>query len=332
MKQISVLLCDSDEAYLQSVSRFLAQAGFAVTMYSDTGKFSEDRGRYDTALLSPEFLAEKDTGCLADRVICLLDEREGGPAGYDSLYKFQNMDAFLARIQGRPKTDAGMPGLHFVCSPIHHELRLPFALALARIYAETGRTLFIDLSEASILTELMQLSMDEENLPYEKGGPDLIDLIYSLESREVFDRESQESGLPEEFVLLYDGFYYLPPAADARALSDVTKAQWDHLMKTVLASAFTSVVILSDRLPVHLAEWCGENSEIILLSKRGDFYRKSEQKYEDYFEERLPDVKRREVDLPMSAAGLSDGSWYLPSLLEGNLGNFVRECVGAAGN
>ena len=332
MKQKSLLLCDNDAYYLRSASRYFAQEGYVVTVYSDVADFAADHRRYDAALLSPEFMAAADENRREGRIICLLDERDNSPEGCESLYKFQNMDVFLARLQGRETVAGDMPDLHFVCSPIHHELRLPFALALARIYAESGRTLFIDLSEASILTELMHQSMDEENMPYEAGGPDLIDLIYSLESREVFDQNNVNAGLPEEFVLLYDGFYYLPPAADARALSDVTKDQWDHLMRTVLASAFTSVVILSDRLPIHLAEWCGENSEIILLSKRGDFYRKSEQKYEDFFAERLPDVRRREVDLPMSAAGLSDGSWYLPSLLEGNLGNFVRECVGTAGN
>jgi hypothetical protein len=33
----------------------------------------------------------------------------------------------------------------------------------------------------------------------------------------------------------------------------------------------------------------------------------------------------------MSAANLSDGTWYLESLLEGNLGKFVREKVANAG-
>ena len=332
MKQQSVLLCDTDAAYLQSASRYLALQGYGVTTYSETAIYADDFCHYDVAVMTPEFLEAGDPYRHGGRLLCLLSERGGGPEGIESIYKFQDMDAFTARIEGRRSDEEGIPDLHFVCSPIYHELRLPFALALARIYAESGRTLFIDLSEASILTELMQQTLDEENIPYELGGPDLIDLIYSLESREVFDREEAEQSLPEEFVMLYDGFYYLPPAADAKALSDVTKAQWSHLMKAVLSSAFSTVVILSDRLPIHLAEWCGENSEVILLSKRGDYYRKSEKKFEDYFEERLPSVKRRDIDLPMSAAGLSDGTWYLPSLLEGNLGNFVRECVGSTAN
>ena len=328
MKKRSLLLCDSDPAYVRALSQYLASAGYAVTTYTGIDPFAEDRKPYDLTLLSPDFIECAESFRMQGQVFALVGSGEEAPAGTMPLYKFQAMDSFLAKLSGRTAA-TGLPRIITVCSPIYHELRLPFALALARIYGEQARTLFIDLEEASILGDLLAETLD--GVPTDapggfENGPDLIDLIYRLESS--LSDEGSESALPEDCVFSYEGFSYLPPAADPLALSEVTKEQWGHLMQAAGKSAFEVLVVLSDHLPGHFAEWYGENAEVILLSKRGDYYRKSERKVEEYLSERLPDVALKEVDLPMSAANLSDGTWYLPSLLDGNLGRFVRDRFG----
>ena len=338
MKKTSLFIADSDEAYLSAVTNYLlrSQKNLSVSACSDISHLKDPQS-FDILLTSLDMADDVLSVVSAKRTVYLLSSGDIPPEGAEVVYRFQPMDIFvekLLRLEAS-KEQTGGPRMLGVVSPIHHELSLPFALALAKICSEEERTLFIDLTEASIMPELfsgsasfddredMDVEEDEPLQPYD-NGPDLLDVIYDIES-------TGAKRLPDRFVKKCDGFSYLPSACDPELLSEVTRQQWHHFMDACCHSGFDCVVILSDRLPGHFVEWKGRKGEIILLSKDGDYYRKSERRYSDYLSEKLPDVSRKIISLPMSAANLSDGTWYLESLIEGNLGKFVREKVANAG-
>ena len=338
MKKTSLFIADCDEAYLSAVTNYLlrSQKNLSVSACSDKKHLPAGQS-FDILLTSLDMAEAAIANVSARRTVYLLSSGDMAPEGAEAVYRFQPMDIFVERLLQIDISAAkkGGPRLLGVFSPIHHELSLPFSLALAKICSEEERTLFIDLSEVSIMPELfkdrgsyvdredMDIEDDGEILPYD-NGPDLLDVIYDIESTGAKRIEGR-------FIRKCDGFSYLPSARDPELLSEVTKAQWLHFMDAVCHSSFDCVVILSDRLPGHFVEWKGRRGEVILLSKDGDYYRKSERRYEDYLSEKLPDVSKKIIALPMSAQNLSDGTWYLESLIEGNLGKFVREKVANAG-
>ena len=338
MKKTSLFIADSDEAYLSAVTSYLlrSQKNLSVSACSDISRLTDPQS-FDIILTSPDMAESVLSRVSAKRTVYLLSTGDEAPEGAEVVYRFQPMDIFVEKLLqiDAQREITGGPRMLGVVSPIHHELSLPFSLALAKICSEEERTLFIDLTEASIMPELFlgsvsfddreDMDVEDEGLlqPYE-SGPDLLDVIYDIES-------TGAKRVSERFIKKCDGFSYLPSARDPELLSEVTKQQWLHFMDAVGHSGFDCVVILSDRLPGHFVEWKGRRGEVILLSKDGDYYRKSVRRYEDYLSEKLPDVSKKIISLPMSAANLSDGTWYLESLLEGNLGKFVREKVANAG-
>lgn len=338
MKKTSLFIADSDEAYLSAITNYLlrSQKSLSVSACSDISHLP-DAQRFDIILTCPDMAEYVLESVSAKRTVYLLSSGEQAPEGAEMVFRFQPMDVFVEKLLliDQSAIAAGGPRLLGVFSPIHHELSLPFALALAKICSEDEKTLFIDLTEASIMPELFcgrasfedreDVNVDDYDaeLPYERG-PDLLDVIYEIES-------IRSKRLPERFLKKCEGFSYLPSARDPELLSQVTRQQWAHFMDAVSHSGFDCAVILSDRLPGHFIEWKGKRGEVILLSKDGDYYRKSERRYEDYLSEKLPEVSRKIIALPMSAQNLSDGTWYLESLIEGNLGKFVREKVANAG-
>ena len=338
MKKTSLFIADRDEAYLSAVTNYLLRSwkNLSVSACSDSAHLPSGQ-TFDILLTSLDMAESAVESVSAKRTVYLLSSGDIAPEGAETVYRFQPMDVFVERLLqiDMSQKQSGGPRLLGVFSPIHHELSLPFSLALAKICSEEERTLFIDLTEASIMPELFRdrvsfedredinVDNEDEAMPYD-NGPDLLDVIYDIES-------TGAKRIKDHFIKKCDGFSYLPSARDPELLSEVTKAQWFHFMDAVSHSGFECVVILSDRLPGHFVEWKGRRGEVILLSKDGDFYRKSERRYEDYLSEKLPEVSKKIIALPMSAQNLSDGTWYLESLIEGNLGKFVREKVANAG-
>lgn len=62
---------------------------------------------------------------------------------------------------------------------------------------------------------------------------------------------------------------------------------------------------------------------MILLSRPGDFYKKSSRKIEAYLSSINGEIDVQRLELPMSASNLTDGSYRIEQLLSGNLGRFV---------
>ena len=194
-----------------------------------------------------------------------------------------------------------------IFSPIWHDLRLPFSMALTKAKNTDGKALFVDLETISILPELLGREPEA----------DLLDLLYLMESGD------EASFALEEFVFYYEGMALLPPMRCPGRIGEVTLRQWERLFSTAEKNGYR-LVILMDQMLQGFEELVRGMKELILLGRPEDYYRKSQTKCKLYLDgiENPPNIQ--EVLLPMSASGLSDGTYEFGQLLEGNLGSFVR--------
>ena len=106
-------------------------------------------------------------------------------------------------------------------------------------------------------------------------------------------------------------------------IGEVTRRQWEKLFSTAEKNGYR-LVILMDQMLQGFEELVRGMQELILLGRPEDYYRKSQTKCKHYLDGIENPPKIQEVLLPMSASGLSDGTYEFGQLLEGNLGSFVR--------
>ncbi len=320
MKEIRLLVCDLDEAYLDAVVRFLlgSKKDFVVNTYTDLDIFREDRGRYEIGLLTTPFLEAYDKGDILSEigeVLQLSDSMEPPFKTYEKLYKFQAMDQFLDRIlrtsylvpEERIRNGADIRYLA-VYSPMHHELTLPFSLLLSRLMLTEGSVLFVDMEASSILPELLN-HVPEKNL---------LDYLYMLEVSEP------EAGDIYEFCDHYEGISILPPVRSPAEIGSIRIEQWRRLMEGLSKEKFQVVVLLFDEVHVGFEEMVEYCDELVLVSRPGDYYRKYERTFLKYLKLSGITTEIREISLPMSANNLTDGSYQMEELFQGNLGNFIR--------
>lgn len=331
MNRKNIIICDLDEAYLSALSHFLMGTNpvFSISAFSTAEGFEKEEGKFDLCLATTDFIElieEKEENF--KNILLLLSSKTEEHLGYDSIYKFQSMDTFLDEIEKRlipgksyTSVNNSASKIISISSPIYHELRLPFALATAKILSEKGRTLFVDLEENSVLTDLIGQNS--------KG--DIIDLIYRLSSMEGNfspGENGKEIGeIFEENVAYYEGFYYLSQGKDAFSLFTVSDDEWRTFIEALKISPFENVIILSDHINSGVLDGLSESRELLLLSKKGDFYKKSDRKYQEFLRERDVTCPVKEIPLSLSASTLSDGSYELAQLLEGKLAHLARKAI-----
>ena len=322
MGHFRVLVCDDDASYVRSLSRFMAwtKDEIRVSAYTDVEEFLNSDGIYDLGILGRKFLEAYDRerpDIQLNRVLYLCEEKGEDEGDVEHLYKFQSMDCFMDKIYAAIRQNDVMHMLSGmkvdrgssigVFSPIWHDLRLPFSMALTKTKNADGKALFVDLETISILPELLGRQMDQ----------DLLDLLYLMET------EDESSFALEEFVFYYDGIALLPPMRSPGRIGEITGEQWKKLFSTAEKNGY-KLVILMDQMLQGFEEIVGGMEELVLLGRPEDYYRKSQAKCMTYLSGIDNPPKLQEVLLPMSASGLSDGTYEFGQLLEGNLGSFVR--------
>ena len=322
MGHFKLLVCDEDSSYVRSLCRFMAWKGdeIRVSAYTELSEFLNSDGDYDLGLLGKPFLSayEKERPDVhLKRVLYLCDENGEDNGEVEHLYKFQSMDCFMDKIYAAIRQEDVMRMLSGmkvergssigIFSPIWHDLRLPFSMALTKAKNTDGKALFVDLETISILPELLGRDVDA----------DLLDLLYLLETGD------ESSFALEEFVFYYEGMALLPPMRSPGRIGEIKRTQWEKLFSTAEKNGYR-LVILMDQMLQGFEELISGMQELILLGRPEDYYMKSQNKCKNYLCGIDNPPRIEEVLLPMSASGLSDGTYDFGQLLEGNLGSFVR--------
>ena len=165
MKSLEVALCDSNEDYiLKFVSYLMDQMPGSIHVFTSTESFFADDGCYDVTIMSQDFKEVSEfrpKGTVGHKYF--LSENQDD-ISEDNIYKYQAVDYILDSIsefkfrknlsvsESKSNTKTKTIGVY---SPISHELQLPFSMALGQSYRNTGKVLFLDLEEISILPELV---------------------------------------------------------------------------------------------------------------------------------------------------------------------------------
>lgn len=323
MTKHKLVVCDMDEAYVEAFAAYLLERLEDVTIstYTDTSDFLQGDGNvYDIGILGKEFLyvmADSNMDNIREKLY-LCDERVAEEFEYlPMVYKYQSMEIveeMLKRINMKiggsqwknRDIDLKMTGIY---SPVAHELQMPFGLALCQAYSEGGRILYVDIEELSIMQSLM----------HREGGKNMQDFFFYM-------KQDKEVSLGD-FVATFMGIDYIRPFNNPEELNEITGEDWQGFFEVISRGGYDRVVVLFGRAIQGFAHILSDFDELIILTKQGDYYQRSNECFQDYLRKLNLQIKMDKITLPMNASNLNAGNFILEELVQGNLGMYVRRQI-----
>ncbi len=319
MKNVEIALCDSDEDYiLRFASYLMSELEVGVHIFTTPESFFADDGDYDITIMTEEFdeiFAFRPNQNVGQRfILCESNncDMENG------IYKYQAVDCILDEIKPlRRKCQNGNKSfsaakLIGVYSPVAHELQLPFAMALGQAFKANGSVLFLDLEEISIMPSLLGKHCEKN----------LMDLLYEIDTAELDF---------EEYTNTFMGFDYIESFLNPTEISEIDEMTWERFFKLLAAAEYDVIVILFGRAINGFNKILSNLDRLYVLGKPGDYFKKSQDLFNDYLEKIGTSAHCEDVILPMSAKNLSDNSYQIEELLQGNLGMFAKKLINANG-
>ena len=322
MKKFDIALCDSCEAYILKFASYLMDnMDVGIHIFTTTESFYSDEGDYDIAIISEDFkeISEfRPKGTISHKYF-LSEKVENEEINF--IYKYQSITRIIDEIKEFRHTNLACAGtknsntkskIIGIYSPTNHELQLPFSMAVSQANKASGKVLFLDLEEISILPQLVG-NHSEKNL---------IDLLYEIDS-------STNNLQLSEYVRTFMGVDYIDPFINPNEISEVESETWIRLFNLLMNTNYDMIVVLFGRT-INGFEKCIEKlDKLYVLGKPGDYFRKGQDIFLDYIERLGIDINLENVILPMSANNLSDNSYQIEELLQGNLGVFVKRMLNA---
>lgn len=322
MRNLEIALCDIDDSYIMRFASYLMEKYDAgIHIFTSTEGFFEDEGTYDLAIMSEDFkeLCDFKTKGMVKQKYFLSED--AGDESEDSIYKYQSIERILEKVNllkheatnnsiNLSKKNSKMIGVY---SPISHELQLPFTLALNQAYTKLGRVLFLDLQEISILPAYA--GSCERNL---------MDLLYEINT-------NSENVDYLSYIKNYMGFDYISPFYNPNEIGEIDEATWLLLFNWIKKLNYDYVVVLFGRVINGYTKVIGDFEKLYVLSQPGDYYKKSRDQFLDYLERLKLPLEIENVNLKMTAKNLSEGTYQLEELLQGNLGMFVKKLMSMNG-
>lgn len=335
MRKQRFLLCDTDEAYVQALSAFLitTMKDIQLTTFSSTRAMITDNEEYDVTLLSADFaetikehMDKKAVARLGNiYILCTSTQYPGEDAALSgnvqTVYKYQSMRGFvdtLCRIRNENAHVISKEVCRWtgICSPVHHELALPFALAYSMQLQSAGQDksiLFIDLEDNSIFSELCGF------VP----ARNVTDYLYLLED------DNSDTNELLDCICTVGGVSALAPARYFQELSYIDENKWSNFCLSVSKLGYESIVVLFDTSMRGMDELCSHLDHLLVLGRDGDFFRKYDRQFQSFLNDRFEGLKTLLTRLPLSGINLADGTYQLEQLLAGNLSSYAREAVEA---
>lgn len=322
MKNLDIALCDLDSDYiLKFANHVMKKTNVRVHIFTTPEGFFSDDTDFDVAILTEEF--EEISGFrpkgMIERKYFLTEDLADVKEGV--IYKFQAVDKILDEIQELKEITKNSISIRNsnekskligVYSPVNHELQLPFSMALGQAYRTGGKVLFIDLEEISIMPNLIGRNCERN----------LMDLLYLLNT----NTEDIEKGL-SDYVRSFMGFDYIDPFLNPNEISEIDEDTWDRFFEMLVNTDYDVVVVLFGRAINGFSRYIERLNRLFVLGRPGDYFKKGQDNFMDYLARIEAEVSVENVILPMSAGNLSDGTYQLEELLQGNLGVFVKKLL-----
>lgn len=314
-----LLVCDEDKSYMDALAAYFVSLNLDIdiTMYTTLEGFLSDDSSYDLGMMSKDFInhIDDEQRSRIKKYIYLADGMDDSFEGMEVLYKFQQMSAFkkvILSMSGKRQKDNIKTNSLWVgiTSPAHHELAGLFSMAYAKnesVGSYTGDVLFIDLDSNSILSELLE----------NDGAKNITDYLYLLKG------SGTDSDELKDCFSYYDSVTYLLPCKYYGETAGVSPEDWDDFFESIDSLAFKKIIVLfddslrgADNLLVRL-------KKLIVLNRQGDYYQKLAKKFNDYLQSSGFSIKPLNINLPLTAKNLDDGSYVVEQLLTGNLAKYV---------
>ena len=320
MKNLEVALCDCCEDYiLKFASYLMSNMSVSIHIFTTTESFFADEACYDVAIMTEDFkeVSEFRPKGKVKRKYFLSEEPNLDREEY--IFKYQSVDVILDRIEelkkqkivgASIKKSNKKSKLIGVYSPVSHELQLPFSMALGQAYRTGGKVLFLDLEELSIMPNLIGSSCDRN----------LLDLLYDINT------STNEVEL-STYVRSFMGFDYVQPFQNPNELCEIESDTWNLFFEMLEKTDYDVIVVLFGRTINGFTSIIQRFEHLFVLGKPGDYFKKGQEAFFDYLERINVDVDRENVILPMSAGNLSDGTYQIQELMQGNLGVFVKKLI-----
>lgn len=352
MGKLTVAFCDTDEVYRSRFVAYLMEhkaKEVTVCSFSEPELFltyakKED---YDVIILGEGCAPlEKELYQVKTPVLKLVEQLPGYVAEQPLEYaaevsgylteprstraetlKYQPVETIWHEVQVLVAGNRGNPvaGVSWklevigVCSPVRHEMQVPFSLLLAGILVEKRSILYLNLMKFSGLQQSFGLS----------GDCDMGDVVLRLRkgtlTRETFLRSVYET----------EHFSYIPPFSNPEQLGEFTERDFSALLDFVRKETEFETVVIDFGMGVQsLALLLDSCSSCYCPVKKGYFY---EGQMEEFFRylERVEKTKLRErlqvVELPFSAKGIRGGGNVLEQLLWSEFGDYVRNFLSGDG-
>lgn len=320
----NIALCDLDADYIiKFANQLMMKSKVGVHIFTTPEGLFADETDFDVTILTTDFeevLSFRPKGLAGHKYILTDSEAE---ERVDSIYKFQAVDKIMDEIIEIRETGNRGVGIRKsnekskligVYSPVNHELQLPFSMALGQAYRTGGKVLFLDLEEISIMPGLIGRNCERN----------LMDLLYLTSADTSADNDLSE------YVRSFMGFDYIEPFLNPNEISEIDEDTWSRFFEMLVKTDYDVVVILFGRTINGFSKFIGELNRLYVLGRPGDYFKKGQELFMDYLERIDAQISVESVILPMSAGNLSDGTYQLEELLQGNLGAFANKLINTA--
>lgn len=339
MSRIAVAVCDSDTEYLNRFVAYLVErksSEFEVHAYSvperliealavealdvvicgngfeGIGEAVKEQGIPILILQEtmPEMVADTGKYLPGDTVLC------------ERAFRYQPMETILHEVRiltgvgVKPKAaGAAQKGMEVigVCSPVCHEMQMPFAMVAAQMMSKRRKVLYVNLMEYSGFLELFGFS----------GEYDFGDIILAIKRQ----RLSMEIILKSVYEA--EGVHYIPPPSNPEDLRGLTVEESEKFLDFLEIHTDYEVLFLDFGPGVgELAAMLAHCTCIYCPTKGGYFYDCRMKHFLRYLE-REPEQniagRLHIVRLPFSARAIRAGTDVYRQLLWSEFGDYVRQ-------
>jgi hypothetical protein len=309
-----VLICETDESYLDALVKFLVASDSAlnITCYSEVKGFMAEKGSYDVILMSQEFWMAENKKVHGRINIQITSGEDDLIDGLEHMYKFQNMQKLLERLWqeglggGRIATEGRKTRFVGVISPSHHNLTVPFSLVYSKICRKYGKVLFVDLG--SEMGNYFSDEMEKDNL---------IDYLFELQA-DRFDVDLAD------YTTSYKGITCMLPALDPEEIWGITESDWKLFARGLRSQKFDVVVILFDEFSQNFFDVSGILDDLMVVGSEDAYSLKCVERFSLY-------LAKKNIGLMPQNVILNDNicnkftRFDIDNIMKGNLEEWIRD-------
>lgn len=328
MNQIVVAVCDCDEAYVKRFALYIRNhhpEQIVLHTFTRLEPFMEGllEERFQIVLLGGGFDEAKEGIRQYKIPVLYLAEEVETDDESDSILKYQSAENILHEIyracereEECEKEFGGHKGkIEWigVCSPIQHEMQMPFSVTIASLLSEKKKVLYLNLMECAGFLELFHL----------EGERNLSDLLVKVRQ----NRLSKEGFW--QLVSQNDSLYYIPPVNNPENLYQLEKEGYFKLFAFLEQETDFEVVVLDIGSAIQgFFDILSECNEVFSIMKSGPFPECRRAQFERAIQngghEKLME-KIQTIYLPYSASQVVPAMGLLEQFKWSELGDMARK-------